>query len=315
MIHVEQLTKQYAGFSAVDNISFHVAKGEVVGFLGPNGAGKSTTMRILTGFLPPSSGKARVAGYDVVTESLQARENIGYMPENVPLYPEMRVREYLSYRAALKGVKGRKIRDRLTDMIELCNLETVANKLIGNLSKGYRQRVGLADAIIHEPELLILDEPTIGLDPNQIRQVRELIMNLARHHTILLSSHILPEVEMTCGRVLILNRGRIAAVDTPQNLRRRLHQSGTVLLEVRVPSIREAEKTLARLESFSQVQAEDAGHGWSRFELEVEENCADDPRPILHTFCVEQHWPVRELSRRAVSLEDVFTQITQSEES
>lgn len=315
MIEVEQLTKRYAGLAAVKGISFRVNKGEVVGFLGPNGAGKSTTMRMLTGYLPPTSGRAKVAGFDIFQESLQVRERIGYMPENVPLYPEMRVSEYLRYRAELKGVKGRKIQDRLTDVIDLCNLGEVFYKLIGNLSKGYRQRVGLADAMIHEPELLILDEPTIGLDPNQIRQVRELILNLARHHTILLSTHILPEVEMTCGRVIILNRGKIAAIDTPQNLRKKLHQSGTVVVEVRVDSLRETEKLLGRNEGVASVVAEDVGEGWGRFEVSVDEGFAGDMRLVVHSLCVERGWGVRELTRRSVSLEDIFTQITRSEEA
>jgi ABC-2 type transport system ATP-binding protein len=315
MIEVEHLTKRYHQHTAVEDVSFSVKRGEVVGFLGPNGAGKSTTMRMLTGYLPPTSGRATVAGFDIFTQSLQARERIGYMPENVPLYPEMRVREYLRYRAALKGVKGRRIRDRLTDVMELCGLTGVARQLIGTLSKGYRQRVGLADAMIHDPELLILDEPTIGLDPNQIRSVRELILNLARHHTILLSTHILPEVEMTCSRVLIINRGRVAAADSPQNLRHRLHQSGAVVLEVQPGSIRDAERQLARLGGFAGVRAEEAGQGWMRFELELEEGVTDDPRVELAEFCRAQGWPLRELSRRAISLEDVFTQLTRSEET
>jgi ABC-2 type transport system ATP-binding protein len=315
MIEVERLSKRYGSHHAVREISFSVARGEVVGFLGPNGAGKSTTMRMLAGYLPPTSGTARVAGFDVFHQSLQARERIGYMPENVPLYPEMRVREYLRYRASLKGVKGRKIRERLTDVFDLCGLADVQRKLIGNLSKGYRQRVGLADAMIHEPELLILDEPTIGLDPNQIRHVRELIINLARHHTILLSTHILPEVEMTCGRVLIINGGCVAAADTPQNLRRLLHQSGTIQLEIRPPQARDATHILSRMECFARVNMEEAGGGWLRYELEVDEGCPDDPRTDLGAICQQQGWPLRELSRRGISLEDVFTQITRKEEA
>jgi ABC-2 type transport system ATP-binding protein len=309
MIEVHQLSKRYGSTTAVEEISFTVQKGEVVGFLGPNGAGKSTTMRMLAAYLPPTSGTARVAGYDVFTQSLQAREHIGYMPENVPLYPEMRVREYLKYRAALKGVKSRRIRERLMDVLDLCSLTDVAHKLIGNLSKGYRQRVGLADAMIHDPELLILDEPTIGLDPNQIRQVRELIRNLARHHTILLSTHILSEVEMTCGRVLIINGGKVAAVDTPQNLRNLLHQSGTLVLEIRPPDDRAAADTLRELPGILAVQAEALGEGWQRYQLDLAEETSD-PRQALADLCRQRDWPLRELSRRAISLEDVFAQIT-----
>src|SRR5271170_2113438 len=233
MIKVENLSKRYAGVTAVNNISFEVGKGEIVGFLGPNGAGKSTTMRILSSFIPATSGRASIAGFDVFEESLQARSRIGYMPENVPLYTDMRVTEYLNYRAALKGVKGRRIRERVGDVKELCNLKEVENKVIDTLSKGYRQRVGLADALVHDPDLLILDEPTIGLDPNQIRQVRELIKNLGKHHTILISTHILPEVEMTCSRVIIINKGKIEASDTPRNLLNRLRTSGGIRLEAK----------------------------------------------------------------------------------
>ncbi|MEI8284619.1 MAG: ATP-binding cassette domain-containing protein, partial [bacterium] len=228
MVKVEKLTKKFGTNTAVDSINFEVQKGEIVGFLGPNGAGKSTTMKMLAGFLPPTSGTAEIAGCDVFTDSLRAREHIGYMPENVPLYTDMRVSEFLRYRASLKGVPGRRLRDRISDVLELCGLEDVEKKIISRLSKGYRQRVGLADAMVHEPDLLILDEPTIGLDPNQIRLVRDLIRNLRRHHTILISTHILPEVEMLCSRVIIINKGRIEALDTPQNLRARLGQEGHV---------------------------------------------------------------------------------------
>src|SRR5206468_199248 len=202
MIKVENLTKRYAGQPAVRDLNFEVSQGEIMGFLGPNGAGKTTTLRILAGFMPPTSGRATVAGFDVFEQSLQARAHLGYMPENVPLYNDMRVTEYLDYRAALKAVPHRRVAERVGDVKELCGLKEVEKKVIGTLSKGYRQRVGLADALLHEPDLLILDEPTIGLDPNQIRQVRELIKNLGKQHTILLSTHILPEVEMTCSRVI-----------------------------------------------------------------------------------------------------------------
>src|SRR5919108_2308213 len=233
MIKVENLTKRYAGQTAIQDLNFEVSRGEIMGFLGPNGAGKTTTMRILAGFMPPTSGRATVAGFDVFDQSLRARAHLGYMPENVPLYTDMRVTEYLNYRAALKGVPHRRISERVGDVKELCGLKEVERKLIGTLSKGYRQRVGLADALLAEPDLLILDEPTIGLDPNQIRQVRELIKNLGRQHTILLSTHILPEVEMTCTRVIIIHRGRIEACDTPENLLGQIRQAGGVLVEAK----------------------------------------------------------------------------------
>ena len=205
MIKVENLTKRYAGFTAIRDLNFEVAQGEIVGFLGPNGAGKSTTMKILTSYLPPTSGSATIAGFDIFTESLKARKHLGYLPENTPLYTDMRVSEYLRYRASLKGVSSGKIRQAVGDVLELCNLRDVERKIIGSLSKGYRQRVGLADALVHDPDLLILDEPTIGLDPNQIRQVRQLIKNLGGQRTVLISTHILPEVEIMCSRVIVIH--------------------------------------------------------------------------------------------------------------
>src|ERR1700759_1163232 len=233
MIKVENLTKRYAGDTAIKDLTFEVGKGEIMGFLGPNGAGKSTTMRILASFMPPTSGRVSIAGYDIFRQSLEARSHLGYMPENVPLYNDMRVTEYLNYRAALKSVPHRRIPERVGDVKELCGLKDVENKIIRTLSKGYRQRVGLADALVHEPDLLILDEPTSGLDPNQIRQVRDLIKNLGKQHTILLSTHILPEVEMTCSRVIIINRGRIEACDTPENLLGQIRTAIGVILEAK----------------------------------------------------------------------------------
>jgi ABC-2 type transport system ATP-binding protein len=311
MIRVDQLTKKYAGITAIDAISFEVGKGEIVGFLGPNGAGKSTTMRILSGYLPPTSGSASVAGFDVFHHSVKARERIGYMPENVPLYQEMRVSEYLRYRAALKGVRGRKLRERLTDVVDLCNLKDVERKLIGALSKGYRQRVGLADAMIHEPDLLVLDEPTIGLDPNQIRQVRELIRNLGRHHTILLSTHILPEVEMTCGRVIIINRGKIEAVDTPENLRRRLQTGGAVLLDIAADHSSPARKEFEKWDAVLSVEVALKSADWVRLRIETKDD--GDLRPEVFRICARQNWMLRELTRERVTLEDVFTEITEGE--
>jgi len=219
MIKVENLTKRYAGVTALNGVSFEVQRGEIVGFLGPNGAGKSTAMRILTGFIPASSGRAEVAGVDVFEDSLEVRRHIGYMPENNPLYLDMRVGEYLKFRAKLKAIPRAERRDRIQEVLQMCGLTDESGRIIGNLSKGYRQRVGLADALLAEPDLLILDEPTIGLDPVQIRQVRQLIKDLGKRHTILLSSHILPEVEVTCNRVIIIHHGRILASDTPDKNR------------------------------------------------------------------------------------------------
>src|SRR5271167_1500887 len=236
MIEVSNLTKRYAGRTAVADISFTVARGEIVGLLGPNGAGKSTTMRILSCFMPATSGTARVAGFDVFHQSDETRKRIGYMPENNPLYPEMRVREYLKFRARLKGLGWRKSRERVATVMEQCGLTDVGRRIVGQLSKGYKQRVGLADALVHEPELIILDEPTIGLDPHQIRAVRQLIKSLAQKHTVLISTHILPEVEMTCSRVLIMLNGRILAADTPENLRRLMAGSSQIIAEIGAPA-------------------------------------------------------------------------------
>jgi ABC-2 type transport system ATP-binding protein len=214
MIQVENLVKKFGATTAVDGIGFEVEKGEIVGFLGPNGAGKTTTMRMLAGFLPPTSGRASVAGFDVFSESLRAREHIGYMPENVPLYTDMRVEEYLRYRAALKGVPRRRLAERIGDVVELCGLVEVRRKMIAHLSKGYRQRVGLAQALIHRPEVLILDEPTSGLDPNQLDEIRGLIRNVGRDRTVILSTHIMQEVEAMCDRVVLIRKGQLVA-DAP----------------------------------------------------------------------------------------------------
>src|SRR5215469_4701800 len=235
MIEVKNLTKRYAGRTAVRDISFSVAQGEIVGLLGPNGAGKSTTMRILSCFMPATSGTARVAGFDVFHDSDEARRRIGYMPENNPLYPEMRVREYLKFRARLKGLGWRRSRQRVDTVMEQCSLTGVSRRIIGQLSKGYRQRVGLADALSHEPELIILDEPTIGLDPHQIRSVRQLIKSLAGKHTVLISTHILPEAEMMCSRMLIMYDGKILASDTPENLQRMMAGNSQIIAEIAAP--------------------------------------------------------------------------------
>src|SRR6266566_8651536 len=232
IIEVENLTKRYAGHAAVDRITFAVQRGEIVGFLGPNGAGKSTTMRILACYLPATYGTARVAGFDVFTQADEVRRRIGYMPENNPLHLDMRVREYLKFRARLKGLGIRQSRERVEVVMQQCGLTEVRRKIIGHLSKGYRQRVGLADALVHEPELIILDEPTIGLDPHQIRTVRQLIKGLANAHTVLISTHILPEAEMTCHRVVIMYEGKILAADTPENLQRLMSSNKQVIEEI-----------------------------------------------------------------------------------
>ena len=310
MIKVENLTKRYAGQAAIRDLNFEVGKGEVMGFLGPNGAGKTTTMRILAGFMPATSGRASIAGFDIFEQSLQARTRLGYMPENVPLYSDMRVTEYLEYRAALKGVPHRRIAERVGEVKELCGVKDVERKIIGALSKGYRQRVGLADALLHEPDLLILDEPTIGLDPNQIRQVRELIKNLGRQHTILLSTHILPEVEMTCSRVIIIHKGRIEACDTPENLLGKLRQAGGVVLEAKVGKDDGAEE-LKKISAVRDVTTDVDGE-WNVFSLRVESGA--DVREEVFRLATARHWTVRELTQRRATLEDVFVEITHADE-
>jgi ABC-2 type transport system ATP-binding protein len=311
MIKVENLTKRYAGHTAIKDLSFEVGKGEIMGFLGPNGAGKTTTMRILASYMPPTSGRASIAGFDVFEQSLQARSHLGYMPENVPLYIDMRVTEYLNYRAALKGVAHRRITERVGDVKELCGLKEVEKKLIGTLSKGYRQRVGLADALLSEPDLLILDEPTIGLDPNQIRQVRELIKNLGKQHTILLSTHILPEVEMTCTRVIIIHRGRIEACDTPQNLLRQIRQAGGLVVEAKVGNDNGTEE-LKKISGVRDVTSETDGD-WKIFTLRVESGT--DVREEVYRLVSARRWSMRALSERRATLEDVFVEITHPDEA
>lgn len=309
MIQVENLTKTYSGFRAVQGISFSVKKGEIVGFLGPNGAGKSTTMKVLSGYLPPTDGKISIAGYDVVTDSIEVRKRIGYMPENVPLYTDMRVDEFLRFRAELKKVAGRKIKERVEIVKQLCSLKDVQNKIIGTLSKGYRQRVGLADAMVHDPELLILDEPTIGLDPNQIRAVRDLIIDLGKHHTILLSTHILSEVELTCARVLVINRGRIEASDTPANLTKLVRGGGSIVLEVKAPSA----DVITKIEALPNVEDVEIilpGDGdWTQAKVFAKPGV--DVREDIFGIVRQNNWTLRELSRVKATLEEAFVELTQ----
>src|SRR5580658_6154023 len=310
MIEVSNLTKRYAGHTAVSDISFTVGRGEIVGLLGSNGAGKSTTMRILSCFLPATSGTARVAGFDVFTQADEVRRRIGYMPENNPLYPEMRVREYLRFRARLKGLSRPRTRDRVDVVMNQCGLADVNRKIIGQLSKGYRQRVGLADALVHEPELIILDEPTIGLDPKQIRSVRQLIKDLGQRHTVLLSSHILPEVEMTCNRVLIMREGRILAADTPENLQKVVGQNGHVVTEIAAPleELKTCFDQMPELAHYTISAAEGAYHRCA-----LTPAGSHDLRPRIFALVIERHWELRELSRVRHSLEEVYIRLTRPE--
>lgn len=307
MISVQNLTKKYGSFTAVNNISFEVEKGEIVGFLGPNGAGKSTTMKILTGFLPPTRGCVSIAGFDIFEQSVEARRRLGYLPENTPLYTDMRVSEYLRYRAALKGVPMGKVRERVADVLDLCQLKDREKQLIGSLSKGYRQRVGLADALVHDPDLLILDEPTIGLDPNQVRTVRDLIKSLAQKRTVLISTHILSEVEIMCSRVIVIHRGTIRASDTAENLLRSHRTVGELRLEARVGADFGAIGALERLSGVKDVTEEKEGD-WSFFTLRLDANAT--PGEEVMRLAAERHWSVRQLHQKRSTLEDVFVELT-----
>lgn len=310
MIEVQQLTKSYARHEAVRGISFHVDRGEIVGFLGPNGAGKTTTLRMLTGYLPPTSGAASIAGFDIFRQSIEARRKIGYMPENVPLYDDMRVREYLNFRAQLKGLDHRRTRQRVSEVLDTCGLESVKKKMIKTLSKGYRQRVGLADALVHEPELLILDEPTNGLDPNQIRQIRELIKQLGQNHTILVSTHILHEVEITCNRVIIIDTGKIRAADTPVNLVNQMRAAGRVTVELQVePQV--ATGALSRIDHVKKVRHEELDQGWQRFHLLSDSG--SDVREAIALLAAQYGWPLRTVYRDEPTLEDVFVEMTRKD--
>jgi ABC-2 type transport system ATP-binding protein len=307
MIEVENLTKRYSGHAAVSNISFTVGRGEIVGLLGPNGAGKSTTMRILACYLPATSGTVRVAGLDVYHHSEEVRRRIGYMPENNPLHYDMRVREYLKFRARLKGLGRRRSRERVDVVMEQCDLTHVSRRIIGQLSKGYRQRVGLADALVHEPELIILDEPTIGLDPHQIRAVRQLIKSLARDHTVLISTHILPEAEMTCNRMVIMYEGSILAADSPDNLQRFMSGHSQILAEIAAPldELNECWAQMPEIEQFDVSPAEGAYH---RCALTPRDGL--DLRPRIFELARERGWLLRELTRNRHSLEDIYVQVT-----
>ncbi len=311
MIDVVNLTKRYAGRTALVDISFRVGRGEIVGLLGPNGAGKSTTMRILSGFMPATSGTARVAGLDVFHDSVEVRRRIGYMPENNPLHNEMRVREYLRFRARLKGLSYVKMRERVNTVMEQCSLTEVSKRIIGQLSKGYRQRVGLADALVHEPDLIILDEPTIGLDPHQIRAVRQLIKSLAGLHTVLISTHILPEAEMTCNRMMFMLGGRILASDTPENLQMLMASRGQVIAEIAAP-LAELNACWAQMGEVEQFDVSPAEGEFYRCALTARNGC--DLRPLIFLLVQQRGWTLRELTRSRHTLEDIYVQVTKPDE-
>lgn len=306
MISVSHLTKYFGAVLAVDDISFEVDRGEVVGFLGPNGAGKSTTMRILTTFLPATSGTARIAGFDVMEQSLQVRQNLGYLPENVPLYPEMRVDEYLSFRARLKGVERSSRQRRIDYCIDRCRLAGVRRRLIGTLSRGYRQRVGLAEALIHDPPMLILDEPTAGLDPNQQQDTLGLIRELGEQHTILLSTHILPEVEEVCQRVIIISQGRIVLSDALANLSR----DTKIVVEVRGPAeaVRDVLSQTEGVKAITPLATDNGDPGLCAFEIQTHDD--RDLREAVSQRLVNRGWTLRRLDQRRKSLREHFVAVT-----
>ncbi|MFN0074337.1 MAG: ABC transporter ATP-binding protein [Chloroflexota bacterium] len=311
MITVQDLNKNYGPRHAVQDVSFSVEKGEILGFLGPNGAGKTTTMRMLTGFLPATSGVATIAGYDVFKQPIEARRHMGYLPENVPLYPEMTVGSYLDFMAKIKAIPGGVRKARVDEAMELTDITDRRSQLIGKLSKGYRQRVGLAQAVLGKPPVLILDEPTVGLDPRQIIEVRNLIKSLGGEHTVILSTHILPEVSMTCNRIVIIANGRLVAMDTPDNLAHRLRGSENIRLEVRGPKD-EVVKHLRSVPKVINVEAEAMPNG--RVAVTVACDANADLREALAKSVITGGWGLLEMRPVGMSLEEVFLQLTTSEE-
>lgn len=307
MIRVENLTKYYASRLAVDNISFNVEKGEIVGFLGPNAAGKTTTMRILTGFLSPTQGDAWIAGYNVVSQSLEARRHIGYLPEVVPLYTDMTVRSFLEFLAKLRGLDKNKIKSRIEEVVDTCHLEEYVDVIIGKLSKGFRQRVGVAQAIIHEPDVLILDEPTVGIDPLQVVMTRQLIKELGKEHTILISTHILPEASMVCERVIIIDQGRIVAEDRIENLSSLVSGSKRIRVEVKGPPDKVTER-LRRIPGVIKVHYQTPYHI-------IECPLGQDLRGKITEAIVQANWTLLSLESLEMSLEDIFLKLTTEEEA
>ena len=312
MIEVQNLVKHYGSVKAVDNISFTVEKGEILGFLGPNAAGKTTTMRIITGYMPASAGTVKVAGYDVFEQGLEVKKRIGYLPENPPLYSDMRVREYLTFVARIKGVNPKTINAEVDRVAERLSVLEVMDNLISNLSKGYKQRVGLAQALLNNPPVLIFDEPTNGLDPRQIIEVREIIKGLGNDHTVILSTHILPEVSMTCNRVAIINEGKLVKIDTPENLTKQLRGSESIILQVEGP-MNEVEIALSQHQSVTAVAVQPTGKE-NIATYRVETSIGSDIRKELASLVVNRGWGLLELKAESLSLEDIFLKLTTKEE-
>ena len=312
MIELKNITKYYGDFPAVTDISFKIEKGEIVGLLGPNGAGKSTTMKMITGFMPPTSGELTVGGNDIVSQSIEARRKIGYLPETVPLYTDMTVYSYIEYMGMLRGLSKKNIKSKVDNVIEICKLEDYRNSLISKLSTGFRQRVGISQAIIHEPEVLVLDEPTIGIDPNQVVETRQLIKNLSGEHTLILSSHILPEVSSICERVLIIHEGEIAASDTIENLSSLM--SGKNKIEADI--IGSPQAIVTELEKINDVKSvqfsiNKSSSEFSTFSIESEIN--SDIRSEIAKIIINNDWGLIRLQSMGMSLEDIFLQITTAE--
>lgn len=307
MIEVQHLSKRYGPFTAVDDVSFSVGAGEILGFLGPNGAGKTTTMRIITGYMPASEGTVTVAGHDVFSDAIEAKKRTGYLPETPPLYPDMSVRDYVSFVARIKGVPSREVRGRVDDVMKKTHIADMASRHCGKLSKGYKQRVGLAQALIHNPDVLVLDEPTAGLDPKQIIEARQLITELGGNHTVVLSTHILPEVSQTCNRVVIIARGKVVAVDTPDNLTARLRGSETMYLQVAAPGA-DVTPALSAIAGITRVKAEAGENGL--VSIEVDSQQGHDVRRELAATVVHQGWGLLELRPMRMSLEDIFLSLT-----
>ena len=310
MIDVRELTKYYGKFPAIENVTFEVRKGEILGFLGPNAAGKTTTMRIITGFMPPTSGTAAVAGYDMVEKSLEARKLIGYLPETVPLYTDMTVNSYLNFMGTLRGMNPKRIKARTGQVIDVCRLGDYRKTDIGKLSKGFRQRVGIAQAILHEPQVLVLDEPTIGIDPIQVVETRKLIMELGQDHTIILSTHILPEVSMVCKRVLIINEGQIMAEDSPRNLAERLQGVEKLQVEIRGPQ-EEVAKALRSVRGVVSVSGQADG---DRSVYTIEAKRGLDLRSTISRIVISNGWGLLTIQLLGMSLEEIFLKLTTDEE-